>query len=161
MPIPSATRLPERPPATPPPAPGSGKRQFSLRWMLAMMTVAALLLAFGQWAFTTGLRPVYAAVFYAAPPCLVTAAVFARGAPQAFFIGAATTSLIVALQTRAYAPTVGAAAIQLLGLGFFCALSGSLATVTRTLLIAAGWAPNPARLGAPEDLAGRESAIRD
>lgn len=128
---------------SPPPPPRP--TQFSLRFLLVVVTVVALispLLPMVGMPMAGVLLPWLLSV--ATPICLTTAAIYCRGRRQTFFLGAAGASLMSVFSGRAFTMAAGLesllwAAVQLatyLACGF-------LALATREFVERRGWRHPP------------------
>jgi uncharacterized membrane protein YccC len=131
---------PPRPAVAPPLLPRRRPIQFSLRTLLIVMTavaVAAVLLKLLGTSFLIGLGG--ALLIFGAPVCCVTAAIYARGRWQTFFIGAA----VVTCQAAAYENRRPANFGDLLNLtaGYFvlAAICGGIALWARRFVERRGW----------------------
>jgi hypothetical protein len=118
--------------------------QFSLRFLLAAMTAAALALAALPGAGAVISTFVMPWLALAAPVCLVTAAIYARGWPQTFFIGAAGGAIITALHPPSFTLISSARAVLLaVGMLGTIAMCGALALASRWLVEIRGWNRQP------------------
>jgi hypothetical protein len=133
--------LPQHAPAGRFSRPRAASLQFSLRFLLAAVTIVALASPLLPWLavpMATVLTPWLTSV--AAPICLVIAAVYSRGWPQTFFLGAAGAGLMAVFSQRAFTLAPGFESL-LWAVSLLCTygVCGALAVVTRWLIEKRGW----------------------